>query len=149
MLMLLAVIRSGNHFRGSRIRYFGPLRIVRRASTRRLKRNDPFVQKALELIRLKACTGLTADRVARLFPCSRRMASIRFAQATGRTILGEIHAVQLERAKQLLRDPNQMLKSIADFCGFTHPNSLRKFFLHETGMTLTAWRRKHLDRPDG
>lgn len=144
MLMLLAVIRSGKNFRGARIRHFGPLRIVRRASTRLLKHGDPAVQQALELIRRKACLGLTAGQVAKTLPCSRRMADIRFAQAVGHTILEEIHAVQLERAKQLLLDPNQQLKSISDFCGFTHPNSLRKFFLRETGLTLTAWRQKHL-----
>lgn len=32
------------------------------------------------------------------------------------------------------------LKAISDFCGFENPNSLRKFFLKETGMTLSAWR---------
>lgn len=144
MLMLMAVIRSGERFRGERRRYFGPLRIVRRASTRLLKRGDPAVQQALELIRRKACLGLTAGQVAKVLPCSRRMADIRFAQAVGHTILEEIHAVQLERTKQLLLVPNQQLKSISDFCGFTNANSLRKFFRRETGMTLTAWRRAHL-----
>ena len=147
MLMLLAVIRSGKSFRGARIRHFGPLRIVRRASTRLLKRGDPAVQQALELIRHKACLGLTADQVAKTLPCSRRMADIRFAQVVGHTILEEIHAVQLERAKQLLLEPNQLLKSISDFCGFSHPNSLRKFFLKETGLTLSGWRKKHLGKP--
>ena len=68
------------------------------------------------------------------------MADIRFRKATGHSILEEIHAVQLERVKQLLKDSGLQLKSISDFCGFTHPNSLRKFFLRETGMTLGAWR---------
>ena len=39
------------------------------------------------------------------------------------------------------------IKSISDFCGFQHPNSLRKFFLKETGMTLSAWRKDHLNKP--
>ena len=48
--------------------------------------------------------------------------------------------MQLERAKELLRDTSVQLKTISDFCGFTNPNSLRKFFLKATGMTMTAWR---------
>ena len=36
------------------------------------------------------------------------------------------------------------LKSISDFCGFTNPNSLRKFFLRETGMTMSQWREENL-----
>ena len=65
---------------------------------------------------------------------------MRFRKATGHTILEEIHAIQLERVKQLLKDSRLQLKSISDFCGFSHPNSLRKFFRRETGMTLGAWR---------
>ena len=59
-------------------------------------------------------------------------------------MLDEIHSVQLERVKMLLRDTNRPLKTIGDFCGFGNPNSLRKFFLRETGMTLSAWRQRHL-----
>ena len=68
------------------------------------------------------------------------MADIRFRRATGHSILDEIHAVQLERAQQLARNPNLPLKAISDFCGFTNPNSLRKFFRKATGTTLSAWR---------
>jgi AraC-like DNA-binding protein len=72
------------------------------------------------------------------------MADIRFRRATGHSILDEIHAVQLERVKELLSDPLMQLKSISDFCGFTNPNSLRKFFLRETGMTMSQWREENL-----
>ena len=141
-LMLLADAMSDGDWRGSRTLMFGPLRIVRRMSSRILRRNDPHVSAALDLIRREACAGLSAKRVASLFPCSRRMADIRFANATGRTILAEIHAVQLERAKQLLADGNMPLKAISDFCGFTHENSLRKFFRKQTGTTMSSWRKR-------
>ena len=140
-LMLLADAMSDGDWRGSRTTMFGPLRIVRRMSSRILRRNDPQVSAALDLIRREACAGLSAKRVAAIFPCSRRMADIRFANATGRTILAEIHAVQLERAKQLLADGNMPLKAISDFCGFTHENSLRKFFRKQTGTTMSSWRK--------
>ena len=65
---------------------------------------------------------------------------MRFRRSTGHTILDEIHAVQLERVKQLLANGNLPLKVLSDFCGFGHPNSLRKFFLRATGMTMSAWR---------
>ena len=122
---------------------FGPLRIVRRATTRLLSRYDRHVSNALELIRNEACSGLTADKVARRFPYSRRLADIRFRQATGHSILEEIHNVQLERAKQILLESDRQIKSISDFCGFQNPNSLRKFFKRETGMTLSEWKNKN------
>lgn len=147
MLMLLAIIRNAKPFRGSRQRTFGDLHIVRRLSTKRLQRADPIVTQALDLIRQKACIGLKAADVVRIFPCQRRMADLRFKQAVGHTILDEIQAVRLDRAKQMLLNPNQELKPIASFCGFKDPNSLRKFFLKETGLTLSAWRKKNLHKP--
>ena len=138
--MLLGLAMSKGKWRGKRLQTFGPLRVVRRASTHILAVPDKAVSDALDLIRREACNGLQAVRVARLFPCSRRQADNRFRRATGRSILEEIHAVQLERAKELLRDTSVQLKTISDFCGFSNPNSLRKFFLRTTGKTMTAWR---------
>jgi len=147
MLMLLAVMRNGQSFRGIRQRTFGDLHVVRRLSIKRLQHPDPIVAKALDLIRQKACNGLKAAEVLRLFPCSRRMAYLRFSKAVGHSILDEIQSIRLDRAKQLLLNPNQQLKPLADFCGFSHPNSLRKFFLKETGMTLSEWQKKHCNKP--
>ena len=140
-LMLLDAARAKGGYGGERHRTFGPLQIVRRALTRLTGANDSKVREALELIRREACSGLHAEKVAALFPCSRRYADMRFRKATGRSILEEIHSVQLERAKGLLADTGMQLKSISDFCGFTNPNSLRKFFRRETGMTLGEWRK--------
>ena len=139
-MMLIGAALSKGKWEGSRTQTFGPLRVVRRGSTRMLVQPDHHVSAALDLIRQESCAGLTAARVAALFPCSRRMADMRFRRSTGHTILDEIHAVQLERAKQLLSNGNLPLKVLSDFCGFGHPNSLRKFFLKATGMTMSAWR---------
>ena len=139
-LMLLAATSGKGEWRGERVRTFGPLRVVRRASSRILQRHDQKVLAVIDLIRRRACSGLKTEEVARLFDCSRRMADIRFKRATGHSILAEIHAVQLERAQELVRSGNMPLKAISDFCGFTNPNSLRKFFRRETGMAMSAWR---------
>ena len=88
--------------------------------------------------------GLTAAKVVRLFPCSRVYAEMRFRRATGRSMLEAIQSVRLERAKELLRNPGQQLKSIADFCGFRSQNALCKFFLKKTGMTMSAWRQSYV-----
>ena len=144
-LLLAAYMRDGKHFRGSRRRTFGPARTVVRASTRTtVAGTDRTVAKALETIRRKACNGMRVEDVLKLFPCSTPVAYARFKKIAGHTILEEIHAVQLERVKELLSDPSMQLKSISDFCGFTNPNSLRKFFLRETGMTMSQWREENL-----
>lgn len=139
-LMLMALMGGRGRFTGERHRTFGPLKVARRASTRVLKGYDPLVSSALELIAAESCQGLTAAKVLTLFDCSRDLAEIRFRRATGRSILQAIHEVRLERAKELLRNPSVQLKTISDFCGFRNPNSLRKFFLKRTGMTMSRWR---------
>ena len=105
---------------------------------------DRETQAALDLIRKEACNGLKAETVIRSYSCSRGPAARRFRAVTGHSIQEEIHAVQLTRIQTHLSDPGRQLKSLAGFCGFTNPNSLRKFFLRETGMTMSEWRRRHL-----
>ena len=139
-MMVMEIAQANGRFAGERKRMYGPLRVVRRASTRVLARHDAEVAAALEMIEANACAGLTAAQVVRLFPCSRVYAEMRFRRATGQSILEAIQAVRLERAKELLRNPNQQLKSIADFCGFKSQNALCKFFLKKTGKTMSAWR---------
>jgi len=141
-LLLVARIRDRASFRGPRQRTFGPLQVVRRASTRMLASHDRAVSDALELIRRKACRGLTAREVLSKFPCARRQAEMRFRKATGRSVLDEILSVRLDRAKTLLEDPRQSLKPMADFCGFRNENSMRKFFKRLTGMSMSEWRRE-------
>ena len=144
-LLLLAVLRDGRRFRGEHIRRYGNNGITRRTSTLAPKASaDSEAQAALELIHREACNGLKAETILDCFTCSRGSAARRFRQATGNSILEEIHAVQLARIKTLLADDGLQLKSLADFCGFASANSLRKFFLRETGMTMTEWRRRCL-----
>lgn len=144
--MLIAVHRTKGRFVGNHNRCFGISKIVHRASTHKLYRQDAQVSEALEFIRCEACNGIKASQVAKLFDCSRRMADIRFSRAVGHSILTEIQRVRLERAKELLMNPLQLLKSIHDFCGFTTANALSKFFRQETGMTLSEWRKASLSR---
>ena len=145
-LLLEARLRDKSKFRGTRRRTFGPLQVVRRASTRKLVAQDSAVADALELIRREACSGLSAQDVLKRFPCSRRQAEVRFRKAAGRSVLDEIHAVRLEFAKQLLSEKNMPLKVLSDFCGFGHPNSLRKFFKKQTGKSMTEWKRAQSPR---
>ena len=142
-LLLFARLRDREKFRGSRRRTFGPLMVVPRASTRKLRSHDAAVAEAIELIRREACSGLAAARVLERFPCSRRQAEMRFRKAVGHSVLEEIHAVQLERAQHLLAG-TMPLKAISDFCGFANPNSLRKFFKAQTGKTMSEWRSGNL-----
>ena len=120
---------------------YGPARLVRRESTRRLEHVDRKVSEMLELIRKEACNGLAAAKALEGFGCSRRMAEIRFRAATGRSVLEEIKAVRLARAKELLVGPPAELSAIANFCGYDSASAFIHFFKAETGLTPVRWRK--------
>ena len=100
-------------------------------------RYDPEVTAAVELIRRKACEGISSADVVTAFKCSRRMAEVRFRQIVGHSILDEIQSVKLERAKELLSNTGQDIASTANFCGFKAANALWKFFRQEKGLSPT------------
>jgi len=109
-------------------RTFPPLMTVRRESTRAKRPPDDFVAEACTLIRARACAGLRARDVAAHFRGSRRLAEMRFREATGHSILEEIHAVRLERARELLSDSRRQVKAVANFCGYASEAAFRKLY---------------------
>ena len=115
---------------------FGPIRIVRRTSSRVLRAYDRQVQDALDMIRRKACEGMSSCEVLPLFNCSRRMAEKRFRKVVGHSMLDEIQSVRIARACELLSNPQMELDAIANFCGYSSANALRKVFRAATGKTL-------------
>lgn len=139
--LLAKTIRRPNR-RGSHVRY-PPVDVIRRGSTRVFSRKYPEVNSALELIRQKACAGLTAREVLQGFSCSRRLADIRFREVTGQSVLEAIQDVRLAKIQELLANPRQDLELMSGLCGYETQNALRKFFKARTGLTLTDWRRRH------
>jgi len=114
--------------------------VVRRSSSSRLPNVDVRVMRALEYIRRNACGGITPPDVVREMGCSRRLADLRFTEAMGHTILDEIHAVRIERVKELLRKPGQETSAIPALCGYGSLADLCRDFKKRTGQTLHGWR---------
>lgn len=112
---------------------FGPLRLVRRASSFRTKRVDRDVLLALDLIRREACAGLTAHDALKHFKCSRRMAEIRFREVTGSSPLSAIQEVRRKRALELLKNPTLDRNAIANMCGYSSANALSNFLRKTKG----------------
>ena len=114
--------------------------VVRRASSRRLPGADVRAARAIEYIRCNACKGITAPDVVREMGCSRRLADLRFFEATGHTILDEIHAVRIECVKELLLKPERKASAIPGLCGYNSLADLCRDFRKRTGQTLHGWR---------
>ena len=121
---------------------FGPVRLVRRQSTRSLRVNDPRIARAVERIRRDATTGITAADILAEIPFSRRLAEKRFRAATGKTILEEIQDVRFEKICELLTT-DVPIGHIAGRCGMQSDSFLKRFFKARTGLTPREWRTAH------
>ena len=118
----------------------GVLSIRRRASTYPYRPKDTRIMRAIELIRKSACDGLRARDVIETIGCSRSLAEQRFREVTGRSILSEIQAVRVERAKYLAAHTDQSVAEIAVNCGYKTTEQLRRLFVEHFGCSPLQWR---------
>lgn len=133
--------RIANPKRSRRVAEFGPLGLVRRASLRHAVKMDSRIVTAMELIRARACEGLSAIDVVRHIGGSRRSAELRFRETVGKSILEEIMDVRFARIFYLLENTDTSFDAIASFSGFAGFESLRKTFRRRTGLSPSEWRR--------
>ena len=125
---------------GGRFVRYGVESVVRRASTRTLRIPSGIVTRALEWIRKNACQPIVAADVVAALGCSRRLADLRFRQATGHTILDEIHARRLEAAMALLKRSDVPIEDIPERCGYRRGAHLGYLFKRATGISMRQWR---------
>jgi LacI family transcriptional regulator len=100
------------------------------------------VAGALNFIHQQAGRPIQIDDVVRQVAISRRALEIRFRQALGRTILGEIQRVRLQRAKRLLWETDLPLPQVAESAGFGTPSYLVQVFRQRVGVTPARYRRQ-------
>lgn len=124
-----------------RLSTYGPLRVVRRASTSLRSGDNPRARAAEEYIRAHlADPELSLDAIADAVGCSRRLLSMRFRQARGHSVTDEITARRIEKAKQLLADRWRTLGSIPSLCGYRSESYFKHRFKAVTGLTMREWR---------
>ena len=124
----------------------GPLLVVRRKSTSGRGRHEPWILKAVEIIRAEACEGLSVEDLPKRLesrtgaPVSRRNFDRRFREAMGHTAQDEILHVRLECACALLAQTSTPVMAIADFCGFGCYRALDQHFRSRFRMSMRKWR---------
>ena len=136
--------RMGGGMARNELRTFSAMNVVRRGSTRVLKRKDDAIKKALEFIRENVADGISPRDVVRQIGGSRRQAESRFRALAGKSIGKEILAVRLETAKGLLADPSVPIGAVAARCGYSDDSLLRRAFKSATGMSLGEYRKSVL-----
>lgn len=102
---------------------------------------DEIVRQALEIIwNHEHNPPLGVNDVARKLPVTRRTLDRRFSEVLGRTVLDEITACRLSRAKRLLTDTDSPIKAVAYLAGFPSRERLRLAFLAHEGMPPSEYR---------
>ena len=118
--------------------------LCRRGSTLRLNRYDRETAAACELIRLRACSGISSADVLECYGRSRRDAEYRFRAATGKSILEQIQDTRLAHARDLLQNTRLDLLSIALECGYLSATAFAQFFRRKLSVSPRAWRQAHV-----
>lgn len=135
---------SGHRSRLQNLASYPAVSLIRRNSTPHVYAEavPPKILRALEIIRLKACDGITPPEVAAELGIPRRTLDMHFRIATRKTILDEIHNVRFEKVLYLLRGKNVALDTIADQTGWGSKTALRTAFLKRYGMSMREWKNK-------
>jgi len=84
----------------------------------------------------------TLEGTARDMYLSRAQFSRRVRAETGKTFVELLNEHRIETAKELLRDSDWTISSIAGFIGYRAPHHFQSLFLQRTGMTPNTYRKQ-------
>src|SRR6185312_10747476 len=118
-----------------------------------LNRDDPIVHRAMEIIWTHGNCPMSVSDIARQLPVTRRTLDRRFVESTGRSVLEEINACRLSRAKRLLTETDLPVKTVAHLAGFNSTERMRVLFVEREGTSPTSYRKNAIKlrpgRPNG
>jgi AraC-like DNA-binding protein len=106
------------------------------------RQEDPIVQRALEIIWTHSATPISVSDIARQLPVTRRTLDRRFVEAMGHSVLEEINACRLGRAKRLLTETELPVKTVAHLAGFNSTERMRVLFVEREGVSPAAYRKR-------
>lgn len=107
-----------------------------------LLHDDALVSKALSFIWGNAFESVSVLDVAKHVGCGRRCLERRFKDGAGRSILAEIQACRIDRAKRLLVETRIPLKECAARAGFSTSGHMRQVFRQHFGIAPEAFRQQ-------
>lgn len=103
---------------------------------------DPVVRRAVEIIWSHGPDSISVSDIARQLPVTRRTLDRRFVEVTGHSVLEEINACRLSRAKRLLTETELPVKTVAHLAGFNSTERMRVLFIEREGTSPTSYRKR-------
>lgn len=101
---------------------------------------DPVVAKAVELIWTQAHRNLSVGHIASQLPVTRRTLDRRFVGVMQHSVLEEIIACRLSRAKRLLVETKLPIRTVTRLSGFSSEERMRVTFQQRLGVSPSEYR---------
>ncbi|WP_151736071.1 response regulator transcription factor [Paenibacillus tengchongensis] len=103
-----------------------------------------IIERVRRLIEERYADNLTAADIAGGVFLSPTYVRLLFKQETGETLFEYLTKVRIDKAKQLLRDPQHKFYEVCYAVGYTDPSHFSKLFKKMTGSTPSAYRERYL-----
>ncbi|MBR3223246.1 MAG: substrate-binding domain-containing protein [Kiritimatiellae bacterium] len=137
-------------FKGNppRRRFFcGGSTVLERGTTHHTANAGMLAHDAMSFISRNALKGISARDVAQHLHVSRRLADLRFRDATGTSMQKAIIESRLGEVCRLLADTSLAISDVAVRCGYPDANYLKILFRRRFGMSMREWRKKIISPP--
>jgi AraC-like DNA-binding protein len=104
--------------------------------------DDPITRQAMEIIWTHSHRPISVNDIAKQLPVTRRTLDRRFTAATGRSVLDEINACRVSRAKRLLVETTLPIKTVSYLSGFSSVERMRVLFVEQEGASPSIYRQE-------
>ena len=126
--------------------FCGRSMVVDRSSTRNATNAAALSHDAMSFISRNALRGISAKDVTMHLHVSRRLADLRFREATGTSLQKAIIERRLKEVCRLLSGSALNISEIAVRCGYRDANYLKNLFKRRFGMSMRDWRARNSQR---
>jgi two-component system response regulator YesN len=116
--------------------------VSRYISEKRNKKSRNIIEQIKEIIHKKYNENITISDIAKEVYLSTTYLCMVFKQETGDTVNEYITEVRIEKAKELLKNPQNKLYDICYSIGYIEPGYFSKIFKKHTGLSPTEYRDK-------
>lgn len=118
-----------------------PTRIIQGGSTDTLAVDDPLLVQAMRYIDAHAFDeDMSVEKLLEIVPVARRSMERRFRDTFGRSLVEEIRARRIAKARTLLLETDLPMPEIAQACGYSTYNYLHLVFKKAMGIAPSRFR---------
>lgn len=113
-------------------------------SQNNLSKTETAIEKAILYIRDNYDKDISLNDVAEVVNISPYYFSKLFKEEKGTNFIDYITKIRIERAKELLKDPERSIKEVCVLSGYANPNYFSRIFKKQEGITPTEFREKYV-----